>query len=290
MGQCLAAELVDRGVIEVAGAEARRLLQGLVTNDIETARDGRAIFAGLLTPQGKILFDFFLVPKGDGFLVEAPKASLGELLKRLNFYRLRAAVEIKEAPLKGVACWGGEPKVVEGAIAFVDPRAPELGTRVLAPQELSLDKIGCGSARENDYHAMRIAQGVPEGGRDYQYGDAFPHEALFDQLHGVDFKKGCFVGQEVVARMEHRGTARKRLIPVEGDRQLPAIGSDVLAGDTVVGSLTSIDGRLGLASLRLDRVEQAYEAGETLRAGEATLSLRRPGWLTLALPSPRVTA
>ena len=112
MGQCLAAELVDRGVIEVAGAEARRLLQGLVTNDIETARDGRAIFAGLLTPQGKILFDFFLVPKGDGFLVEAPKASLGELLKRLNFYRLRAAVEIKEAPLKGVACWGGEPKVV----------------------------------------------------------------------------------------------------------------------------------------------------------------------------------
>jgi folate-binding protein YgfZ len=161
---------------------------------------------------------------------------------------------------------------------------------VLAPQELSLDKIGCGSARENDYHAMRIAQGVPEGGRDYQYGDAFPHEALFDQLHGVDFKKGCFVGQEVVARMEHRGTARKRLIPVEGDRQLTAIGSDVLAGDTVVGSLTSIDGRLGLASLRLDRVEQAYEAGETLRAGEATLSLRRPGWLTLALPSPRVTA
>ena len=290
MGQCLAAELVDRGVIEVAGAEARRLLQGLVTNDIETARDGRAIFAGLLTPQGKILFDFFLVPKGDGFLVEAPKASLGELLKRLNFYRLRAAVEIKEAPLKGVACWGGEPKVVEGASAFVDPRAPELGARVLLPQAMSLDKIGCGAARENDYHAMRIAQGVPEGGRDYTYGDAFPHEALFDQLHGVDFNKGCFVGQEVVARMEHRGPARKRILPVEGDRQLPAIGSEVLASDTVVGSLTSIDGRLGLASLRLDRVEQAYEAGETLRAGEATLSLRKPRWLTLAMPSPRVTA
>ena len=190
-----------------------------------------------------------------------------------------------------VACWGGEPKVAEGAIAFVDPRASELGTRVLLPQELSLDKIGCGSASENDYHAMRIAQGVPEGGRDYQYGDAFPHEALFDQLHGVDFKKGCFVGQEVVARMEHRGTARKRIIPVEGDRQLPAIGSDVIAGDTVVGS-SDLDRwqAWACASLRLDRVEQAYEAGETLRAGEATLSLRRPGWLTLALPSPRVTA
>ncbi len=162
--------------------------------------------------------------------------------------------------------------------------------RVLLPQAMSLDKLGCGSASENDYHAMRIAQGVPEGGRDYAYGDAFPHEAMFDQLHGVDFKKGCFVGQEVVARMEHRGTARKRLIPVEGDRPLPAIGSEVMAGDTAVGTLTSVDGRLGLASLRLDRVEQAYEAGETLRAGEAALSLRKPRWLTLPLPSPRVTA
>jgi tRNA-modifying protein YgfZ len=290
MSQCLAAELVDRGVIEVAGADARKFLQGLVTNDIEMARDGRALFAGLLTPQGKILFDFFLVPKGDGFLIDAPKASLGELVKRLNFYRLRAAVEIKEAPFKVVACWGGEPKVAEGAIAFADPRATELGARVLLPQAMSLDKLGCGSASENDYHAMRIAQGVPEGGKDFAYGDAFPHEAMFDQLHGVDFNKGCFVGQEVVARMEHRGTARKRIIPVEGDHQLPPTGSDVLAGDTVVGSLTSIDGRLGLASLRLDRVEQAYEAGEILRAAEAKLSLRKPRWLSLALPSPRVTA
>ncbi len=110
MSQCLAAELVDRGVIEVAGADVRKLLQGLVTNDIEMARDGRAVFAGLLTPQGKILFDFFMVPKGDGFLIEAPKASLGELMKRLNFYRLRAAVEIKEAPFKVVACWGGDAR------------------------------------------------------------------------------------------------------------------------------------------------------------------------------------
>jgi hypothetical protein len=150
--------------------------------------------------------------------------------------------------------------------------------------------LGCSAATENDYHAMRIAQGVPEGGRDYAYGDAFPHEALFDQLRGVDFEKGCFVGQEVVARMEHRGTARKRIVPVEGDRPLPASGSEVVAGDIAVGNLTSVDGRLGLAALRLDRVEQAYEAGETLRAGEATLSLRKPGWFTLPLPTPRVTA
>jgi hypothetical protein len=290
MGQCLAAELVDRGVIEVAGADAGKFLQGLVTNDIETARDGGAIFAGLLTPQGKILFDFFLVPKGAGFLIDAPLASLAELRKRLNFYRLRAAVEIKEASLKVAAFWGGEPGPPDGVLAFVDPRASELGERVLLPQAMSLDKLGCGSASESDYHAMRIAQGVPEGGRDYAYGDTFPHEALFDQLHGVDFEKGCFIGQEVVARMEHRGTARKRILPVEGDQPLPPTGSDVLAGDTVVGSLTSIDGRLGLASLRLDRVEQAYNAGETLRAGEATLSLRKPRWLTVALPSPRVTA
>src|SRR6185503_11181633 len=198
----------------------------------------------------------------------------------------RAAVEIAAAPSLAVAAaWGGPPRLPEGAIAYADPRLPELGFRLLVPKATNAADLSCEPSSEADYQALRIGLGVPEGGRDYAYGDAFPHEALFDQLHGVDFKKGCFVGQEVVARMEHRGTARKRLIPVEGDRQLPAIGSDVLAGDTVVGSLTSIDGRLGLASLRLDRVEQAYEAGETLRAGEATLSLRRPGWLTLALPS-----
>jgi hypothetical protein len=290
MGHCLAAELVDRGVIEVTGADARKFLQGLVTSDMDRARDGRALYAGLLTPQGKILFDFFLAPKGDGFLMEAPRASLGELVKRLNFYRLRAAVEIKAAPFKVMACWGGDPGLIDGVAVFTDPRAPELGLRVLLPEAMSLDILRCGAATEKDYHAMRITQGVPEGGRDYAYGDAFPHEALFDQLHGVDFEKGCFVGQEVVARMEHRGTARKRIVPVEGDRPLPAIGSDVTAGDIAVGSLTSVDGRLGLASLRLDRVEQAYQAGETLRAGETTLSLRKPGWFTLPLPQPRVTA
>ena len=290
MGHCLAAELVDRGVIEVTGADTRKLLQGLVTNDIETARDGRAIFAGLLTPQGKILFDFFIVPKGDGFLLEAPRASLGELVKRLNFYRLRAPVEIKEAAFKVAACWGGNPRPIEGAVALTDPRVPELGYRILLPQAAGIDMLGCGVATEQDYHAMRIAQGVPEGGRDYAYGDSFPHEALFDQLHGVDFKKGCFVGQEVVARMEHRGTARKRILPVEGDRQLPEISSEVIAGDVTVGSLTSVDGSLGLAQLRLDRVEHAYQAGEILRAGDAALSLRKPGWLSLSLPSPPVTA
>jgi folate-binding protein YgfZ len=290
MSHCLAAELVDRGVIEVSGPDTRKFLQGLITNDIERAREHRAIHAGLLTPQGKILCEFFVVPDGDGFLLEAPQASLPELLKRLNFYRLRAAVEIKEAAFKVVACWGGDPIAVEGAVAFVDPRTPELGARVLLPKPLTLEIMGCGSTNETDYHAMRIAQGVPEGGRDFAYGEAFPHEVLFDQLHGVDFNKGCFVGQEVVSRMEHRGTARKRILPVEGDRPLPAIGSEVMAGGTAVGSLTSIDGRLGLASLRVDRVEQAYEAGGILRAGKATLSLRTPSWLGLALPSPRVSA
>jgi folate-binding protein YgfZ len=290
MGHCLAAELVDRGVIEVTGADARKFLQGLVTNDMETAREGRAIYAGLLTPQGKILFDFFVVAKGDGFLIEAPRASLGELTKRLNFYRLRAAVEIKEVPFKVAACWGGDPDLIDSGVAFADPRARELGVRLLLSEAAILGLLGCSAATEKDYHAMRIAQGVPEGGRDYAYGDAFPHEALFDQLDGVDFEKGCFVGQEVVARMEHRGTVRKRIVPIEADRPLPECGSEVTAGDSAVGSLTSVDGNLGLASLRLDRVEQAYAAGQALRAGDATLSLRKPGWFTLPLPMSRATA
>src|SRR5262245_19860689 len=131
MGHCLAAQLVDRGVIEVSGPDARNFLQGLITNDIEKTCHGRAIHAGLLTPQGKILFDFFVVPKGDGFLLDAPRASLAGLVKRLGFYRLRASVEIRETPLKVVASWGGEPRVTEGAISFADPRTDALGIRAL---------------------------------------------------------------------------------------------------------------------------------------------------------------
>jgi folate-binding protein YgfZ len=291
MSHCLAAPLPARGVVRVAGTDARKFLQGLVTNDVEKARDGTAIHAGLLTPQGKILFDFFVVPAGEGFLLEAPRSAIAELARRLSFYRLRAAVEISEEPSYSVAAaWGDTPSLPGDAIAHADPRLPDLGLRVLLPSGVGLDGLRCATATEADYDAMRIGLGVPEGGRDFVYGDAFPHEALFDQLHGVDFAKGCFIGQEVVARMEHRGTARKRIVPLEGDRPLPASGTEIMAGGAPVGTLTSVNGKLGLALMRLDRVEQALAAGAGLNAGDATVRLRRPGWMRFPLPSATASA
>lgn len=287
--QCQAVALADRGVLRVDGPDAQKFLQGILTNDVDRLDEGDAIHAGLLSPQGKILFDFFVIrqpggPEGSSFLIDAPKESLAALQKRLSFYRLRAQLDIVEAPAVTVAAaWGGSPDVTGGTIAFADPRLPELGWRVLLPDGAFVADIACVEARENGYQARRIALGVPEGGRDYPLGDTFPHEALFDQLHGVDFKKGCFVGQEVVSRMEHRGTTRKRVVPVEGDAPLQA-GTEIMAGDLPVGTIGTVDGRSGLALLRLDRAETALSKGTPLQANGATLALRRPAFASFDVP------
>ena len=161
---------------------------------------------------------------------------------------------------------------------------PELGLRILLPANADISGLGCALASEDEYHARRIALGVPEGGRDYSFGDAFPHEAMFDQLNGVDFKKGCFVGQEVVSRMEHRGTARKRIVGVEGEGPLPTPGTEIIAGSTPIGTLGSVAGSSGLALLRLDRAEEAKAAGVPLRAGEVTIAVRIPAWARFKTP------
>ncbi len=286
MSQCHAAPLPDRATVAVAGIDARNFLQGLITNDIGRASDGVAIHAGLLSPQGKILFDFFVVPLGDAYLLECAKAEASELAKRLGFYRLRAAVEIAEQPGRNVAAvWGGAPSLPEGAIAYADPRLPDLGYRLVLPDGAEITALACAEASEGDYHAMRIGLGVPEGGRDYAFGDSFPHEALFDQLNGVDFAKGCFVGQEVVSRMEHRGTARKRVVPVEGDAGLPEPGTSIEADGQPVGTLGSVSGAIGLALVRLDRAAEAIDAGAALKAGGVALKLRKPDWARFAVPS-----
>ena len=285
MGQCHASLLPSRAVLRVGGADAHKFLQGLITNDIDKAQGGQAVHAGLLTPQGKILFDFFAVPDGDGFLLDVAQDKAAELLKRLGFYRLRAAAEIAAAPSLAVAAaWGTAPRLPEGAIVYADPRLPELGFRLLVPSGTGVAELGCEPAQEADYHAMRISLGVPEGGRDYAFGDAFPHEALFDQLNGVDFKKGCYVGQEVVSRMEHRGTARKRIVPVEGVSALPAPGTSIEAGGVPIGTLGSASGAAGLALIRLDRVEEALAQAKALTAGGVKIALRRPAFARFVVP------
>jgi folate-binding protein YgfZ len=286
MGHCHAALLSDRFALRVAGEDARKFLQGLITSDINKVQGGVGIHAGLLNPQGKILFDFFVAVAHGGFLLDVARDKAAELARRLGFYRLRADVEIGEEPSFQVAAsWGERPHLTEGAIAYADPRLPALGFRAFLPQSTGVTALGCEPASEDGYHALRIALGVPEGGRDYAFGDAFPHEALFDQLNGVDFAKGCFVGQEVVSRMEHRGTARKRIVPVEGDAPLPASGTSIEAGGVALGTLGSVSGRSGLSLIRLDRAEQALAKGTPLLADGIEVTLRRPAFARFAVPT-----
>ena len=290
MSECKVVLLSDRAVLRVAGEAARSFLQGLITNHIDKVKPGSAIHTGLLTPQGKILVDFFVLPVSDGFLLELSKAKLADLIQRLTVYKLRTQVAFAEEPSYAVAAsWGSPPLLPEGAVAFADPRLPELGLRILLPANGDIGDLGCARASEDEYHARRIALGVPEGGRDYTFGDAFPHEAMFDQLNGVDFKKGCFVGQEVVSRMEHRGTVRKRIVGVEGEGPLPAPGTEIVAGNMPIGTLGSVAGSSGLALLRLDRAEEAKAAGTPLRAGEVTVAVRIPGWARFKSPAPAAT-
>jgi folate-binding protein YgfZ len=285
MGHCQAALLTDRAVLRVTGADARKFLQGMLTNDVDKLADGQAMYAGLLAPQGKILFDLFVIASRGDFLIDVAKDRLTELIKRLGFYRLRSEVEMREDPdLTVAAAWGDCPRLPQGATVYVDPRLAALGWRVLLPDGTNASELGCASTREADYHVMRIELGVPEGGRDYSYGDTFPHEALFDQLNGVDFKKGCYVGQELVSRMEHRGLARKRIVPIEGEAKLPPSGTEITAGDVPIGTLGSSSGASGLALVRLDRAEEALAKGDSLKAGGVKITLRQPEFARFSVP------
>jgi tRNA-modifying protein YgfZ len=284
------AVLADRGVVGVTGADAVKLLQGVITNDMDALSVQPAIHAALLTPQGKILFEFFVVKAPDGFWLEAAADKTADLAKRLSLYRLRAKVDIKDRPAeyRAFAVWGGAaqaPAGPVGTLLFPDPRLPALGLRGLAPAPPAPDFASAGGAlpvSAQDYHAHRIALGVPEGGKDYTFGDAFPHEADLDQLHGVSFAKGCFVGQEVVSRMQNRSQVRKRIVAIVGDAPLLA-GVAITAGAAVIGTVGSVAGREALALVRLDRAAEAAAKGTSLMAGGVAIALRKPEWAKFEL-------
>jgi len=292
-----AALLPDRGVLKVAGIDARKFLNGLVTADLGKVTPALPCFAALLTPQGKIIVDFIVVdsdtPTGNDFYLDCPRALGPALVERLGFYKLRAKVVIEDISNNAavMAVWNGAAPAHWGA-CYPDPRLPELGLRCISPPRPA-DAAGAFGAELVDhavYEAHRIALGVPSGGLDFAYGDAFPHEADMDQLHGVDFQKGCFVGQEVVSRMEHRGTARTRVVPVTFDGAPPAAGAPVTAGGKSVGVMGSATAGRGLAMLRLDRVDEALATGAALVADGIELRLSKPAWARFALPgeaSPR---
>jgi folate-binding protein YgfZ len=289
------AALEERGVLRVAGEDAGKFLQGVITNDVERLGSEPAIFAGLLAPQGKILFEFFLVAAPPGYLLEADKAELAALAKRLTLYKLRARVEIADASrdYRVFAAWGPpawRPPALQ-ALAFPDPRLAALGWRILAASGEASAAIAAALsgavASARDWDLNRIALGVPQAGRDYALGETFPHEADFDDLQGVSFAKGCFVGQEVVSRMQHSTMVRKRIVPVEGEAPLQS-NVAVTAGTAEIGRIGSVAGRRALALLRLDRAAAARAAGLALRAGDVAIRLVRPGWAKFDLePNPR---
>ena len=284
-----AACLPDRAVIRVAGPQARQFLNGLVTVDVDTLAPERPRFAALLTPQGKIVADFFLVQAPDdedAVLLDCPRALSAGLAQKLNFYKLRAKVTVEDqSAMHDVwAVWDGAPSQTDG-FAFADPRLPALGFRGLAPagQDAMLPP-GAAAASADSYERHRILLAVPRGGVDFSYGDAFPHEADMDQLGGIDFDKGCYVGQEVVSRMHHRGTARTRILPVRFDGFPPEAGLAVMAGGKQAGVMGSGIEGVGLATLRLDRVEEARAAGVPLVAGGIELRASKPAWARFAFP------
>jgi folate-binding protein YgfZ len=283
--------LPDRGLIEVSGADACAFLHGLVTNDIEAARPGQALFAGLLSPQGKILFDFLIhIRDRQSCWIDCPLEQAVDLARRLTLYKLRARIEIadRSANFAIGALWGDRPSEgMSGVLAaYADPRYAPLGERFVLPR--GAQPAGAAAASivgDAAYHAHRISLAVPQGGLDYAYGEAFPHEACYDDLNGVDFKKGCYVGQEVVSRMDHRGIAKTRIVAVRMSMAVEGGGMEILAGDVPVGQLGSTDGASGIAMVRLDRVESALRAGLPLHVGEVTLTVRRPSWASYAVPS-----
>ena len=276
-----AAFLPDRGVVKVSGSDARDFLNGLLTTDVTLLRPGLGRFGALLTPQGKITTDFLITEApsghGGGFLIDCPRALAQALADKLGFYKLRAKVSVENLSdsLGVLAAWDGDA-ALKPDLAFADPREVALGWRILVPETLAqkaADLIGAELVDSTAYDAHRIASGVPRGGLDFIYGDAFPHETNMDRLHGVDFDKGCYVGQEVVSRMKHRGTARKRVARVKLAGPAPAPGTPVMDRELAVGALGSSSGREALALLRLDRVEDAAAGGRTLSAGGVGLAL-----------------
>jgi hypothetical protein len=287
-----AALLPDRGVVKVAGDDARNFLHGLFSADILKLTPGEARFGALLSPQGKILADFIVVEApaqdGGGFFLDAPRALANPLVAKLKVYKLRSRVIVEDlSDVLGVlAAWDGNGKSTFG-LAYADPRLPALGLRVMLPAHRAADAaagLGATLVDASTYDTHRIALGIPRGGVDFSYGDAFPHETNMDQLGGVDFAKGCYVGQEVVSRMEHRGIARTRAMTVRYDGAAPQAGIAVMAGERQVGTMGSAAAGRGLALLRLDRVADALAHGEPLLAGGVAIRPIKPDWARFAFP------
>jgi folate-binding protein YgfZ len=288
--------LDDRGVLAVGGPDARSLLQGLISNDIERVSPTRSIYAALLTPQGKFLFDFFIGQLDDRLLLDTERARLDDLVRRLTMYRLRAKATFEDVSGRfgvaallgdGVAAAVGLPdeegaaRPLEGGVVLIEPRHKALGGRAILPaasRTAALEGLGLAELDREAYDRRRIELGLPDGSRDMRIEKAILLENGFEELHGVDFAKGCFVGQELTARTKYRGLIRKRLMPVVLRGPRPEPDAIIRLGEREAGEMrSSVDG-WGLALLRLEQVERARAEGTPLKVGETEVVPVRPDW------------
>ncbi|MGO7170822.1 folate-binding protein YgfZ [Rhizobium leguminosarum] len=269
--------LKDRSLLFVSGAEAQSFLQNLITTDIAALGADETRPGALLTPQGKILFDFMIWQDGEGYMIETDAGQRDGLLKRLTMYKLRAAVTLAPSTEEGVTVsWGEDAERARGAR---DSRFAKAGVT------LTRRAGRHGDGAEALYDALRISHGIVTSGSDFALQDAFPHDVLMDFNGGLSFRKGCYVGQEVVSRMQHRGTARRRVVTVSAATDLPGTGTEITAAGKPVGTLGSVDGGNGLAIVRIDRAGAAMAAGTPLLAGDTPVSLVLPAWSGLVFPA-----
>lgn len=270
------AHLTSRAFLKIGGVDAESFLQNLITTDLSGLQPGETAPGALLSPQGKILFAFLIGRDGDGFCLESDSGSQDNLLKRLTLYRLRAKVELEPLPFDGVRlCWDEE-----AAEGLLDRRFQRAGTRLLRQPT-----HGHSAQDEAAYRALRIACGIPEAAEDFVLGDAFPHDVMMDLTGGLSFRKGCYVGQEVVSRMQHRATARRRIVQVFAEDRLPPPGTALTASGRSIGTLGTVEGQSGLALVRIDKAGAAMAAGEPVLAGCTPVRLVLPEWTGLSFPA-----
>jgi folate-binding protein YgfZ len=278
--------LPHRSVIAVSGADRVEFLQGLISNDTTKVAPGQAIWAALLTPQGRFLNDMFVADAGgETLLLETERERAPALAKKLKMYTLRskATVEDRSAAMEVAVAFGDDASKalgLDGAIAFVDPRLEALGVRVIAPAGQAAALLAGRDFAEAPlaaYDSLRLALGVPDGSRDLIVEKALLLENGFDELNGVDWKKGCYMGQELTARTKYRALIRKRLFPVKVEGALPEPGAPVLLDGEEVGELRSGSGDRALALLKVE----AARGGGALTAGDARVTPEVPAWMRL---------
>jgi len=286
--------LEDRGILAVSGPDRRPFLQGLVSNDVDKVGPTAARYAALLTAQGKYLHDFMMVEAGESIWLDAEAARLGDLKRRLSLYRLRAKASLDEQPglcvaavfgVEALAALGlpsepGAARPFGSGVVFVDSRLAALGARALLPLDgtrASLADAGIAEADFDSYDRLRLSLGIPDGSRDLVLEKSILLEAGFDELNGVDWQKGCYIGQELTARTKYRGLVKRRLMSVRIEGPTPPPGAVVTADGREVGEMRSSHDGLGLALLRIEKVRE----GKTLAAGYANLVPLRPSWMRL---------